>query len=134
MTTSYIPASLLKILFSNPQSISNVFHSKITALYRVIFPRCKFPEFPKWAHNSGNFILGCCIKFDYGSLAELGRTITCCIQCRTLQQNTFTTFAAVNVELATMLVMNGFSIQTQVYRHIATPSSYSYSYSVQRLR
>ena len=31
-----------------------------------------FPGFPEWTHNSGKFILGCCIKFDYGSLAELG--------------------------------------------------------------
>ena len=34
-----------------------------------------FPEFPKWIHNSGKFILGCCIKFDWGSLMELGTTI-----------------------------------------------------------
>ena len=53
------------------------------------------------------------------------------------QQNTFTTIAAANVEvkaIATMDVMNGYSIQTQVYRHVATTSSYSYSYSVQSLR
>ena len=25
-----------------------------------------FPEFPKWAHDSGKFILGCCIMFECG--------------------------------------------------------------------
>ena len=50
------------------------------------------------------------------------------------QQNTYTTIIAANVELSTMGVMNGSSIQTQVYRCVATTSSYSYSYSVQTLR
>ena len=50
------------------------------------------------------------------------------------QQNTYTTIIAANVELSTMGVMNGSSIQTQVYRCVATTSSYSYSYSVQSLR
>ena len=42
------------------------------------------------------------------------------------QQNTFTTIAAANVEgiaIATMGVMNYSSIQTQVYRCVATTSS-----------
>ena len=35
-----------------------------------------FPKFPEWTHNSGKFILGCCIqKFDYGLLSELGVTV-----------------------------------------------------------
>ena len=25
-----------------------------------------FPEFPKWTHNSGKYILGCYMKFNYG--------------------------------------------------------------------
>ena len=32
-------------------------------------------NFPEWTHNSGKFVLGCCVKFNYGSLAELGTTI-----------------------------------------------------------
>ena len=32
-------------------------------------------QIPEWAHNSGKFILGCCIKFDYGSLMELGASV-----------------------------------------------------------
>ena len=32
-------------------------------------------NFPEWTHNSGNFVLGCCVKFNYGSLAKLGTTI-----------------------------------------------------------
>ena len=29
-----------------------------------------FPEFQEWAHNSGKFILGCCMKFDCESLLQ----------------------------------------------------------------
>ena len=49
-----------------------------------------FSEFPKCTHNLGKFILGCCIKFDYGLLAELGATtyyfsnINLCIWYKTL--------------------------------------------------
>ena len=49
------------------------------------------------------------------------------------QHNTFTIIAAANVEcysyVATVGVINGSSIQTQVYRHVATTSNYSYSKS-----
>ena len=65
-----------------------------------------FPEFPKWIHNSGKFILGCCIKFDFGSLVELDATVIFLninllhpIQGSIKQQNTFTTIAAANFEV-----------------------------------
>ena len=75
------------------------------------------------------------------SLAELGATSNINLlhpmQDSIKQQNTFTTIAAANVEvkaIAAVGVMNGYSIQTQVYRRVATTSSYSYWYSVQSLR
>ena len=37
--------------------------------YSGLFPlSANFPEFHKWSHYSGKFILGCCMKFDCGSL------------------------------------------------------------------
>ena len=36
-----------------------------------------FPKFPKWAdwaHNSGKFIMVCCIKFD-GATEALGKSV-----------------------------------------------------------
>ena len=68
-------------------------------------------------------------------MAKLGMTTNLLhpMQESIKQQNTFTTIAAINVEViatvATMGVMNGSTIQTQVYRSVATTSSYSYSYS-----
>ena len=42
----------------------------------LLSPGANFREFPKWTHNSIKFILGCCIKFNYGSLVEeLGATV-----------------------------------------------------------
>ena len=33
-----------------------------------------FPKFPEWAHNSGKFIMVCCIKFD-GATEALGESV-----------------------------------------------------------
>ena len=82
-----------------------------------------FPEFPKLIHNPGKFILGCCIKFNYGLLVKLDATVVFLISNTDLlhpmqdsikQQNTFilaTTIAAANVKvtaIAIMGVMNNF--------------------------
>ena len=44
-------------------------------LYNEFSLGANFPEFPGWTHNLGKFILGCCIKFDWGLLMELGTTV-----------------------------------------------------------
>ena len=49
------------------------------------------------------------------------------------QPKTYTTIATTNVE-ATVSVMNGSSIQTQVYRHVDTTNTYSYSYSYSKFK
>ena len=33
---------------------------------RLFSLAANFPEFPEWAHNLEKFILGCCMKLDYG--------------------------------------------------------------------
>ena len=82
-----------------------------------------FPEFPKWTHNSGKFILECCVKFDYGLLLELGTTVvaislvlTCCIQFRTrLSSKTFLLqlqLLMLKLQITTVGVISGYSIQT----------------------
>ena len=45
------------------------------AYSRLFSLGANFPEILKWTYNWGKFILGCCIKFDYGSLVEFGATI-----------------------------------------------------------
>ena len=59
---------------NNTDICKTKFRNKI--LYnRLFFLGVNFAEFPEWAHNSGKFILGCCIKFDYGSLMKLGTSV-----------------------------------------------------------
>ena len=33
-----------------------------------------FPKFPEWVHNSGKFIVVCCIKFD-GATEAFGESV-----------------------------------------------------------
>ena len=100
-------------------------------------------NFPEWTHNLGKFILRCCsykvrLWVVGGTWRDRNISLTCCIQCRTLLSSKTLSLQLqllmLKFQLATVGVMNGYSIQPQVYRCIATTSSYSQLYSVQSLR
>ena len=61
--------------FISQYSNGSIFFSPLLPYSGLFSLGANFPEFPKWNHNSGKFILGCCMKFNYESLVELGATI-----------------------------------------------------------
>ena len=98
--------------------LSDVLNKHLYAyVWRIIFPRCKFSQISWMDSQSWKFMLGCCMKFDYASLVELGMTVIFLYYWLAAsnaglyikQQNTITTITAANyimfkLQIATLVI------------------------------